>query len=262
MNPEYFALLRRLSQPIRAAALPQTLAHVTRLLNALGSPQTRFPSVVVAGSTGKGSTCLRLADYLSITGRKVGLYTSPHLHSFRERMVIVEPFAGDTLQRLQPHRISQAEFVEHAHAVLAAEDVLDTRYSTFESATALALLWLAHQKVDIAVLEVGIGGRFDAVNAVANTLAIFTPIEAEHIAMLGGSLESVAWHKAGIIQPDRWAITVPQSPEVMAVLEREAAEKNATLQVGADPVAAISEGDFFSFPPRPACVGEGSGVRG
>jgi folylpolyglutamate synthase/dihydropteroate synthase len=84
------------------------------------------------------------------------------------------------------------------------------------------------------VLEIGIGGRYDAVNAVANMLAVFTPIEAEHVAMLGGSLESVAWHKAGIIQPGGRAVSVPQLPSVMAVLEREASEKGAKLSVAED----------------------------
>ena len=95
--------------------------------------------------------------------------------------------------------------------VLDAAQTLDHRYSTFEYATAIALSWFAQQQIDIAVLEIGIGGRFDAVNVVANDLAVFTPIEAEHVAMLGGSLKSVAWHKAGIIQPGGQAISVPQT---------------------------------------------------
>ncbi len=93
----------------------------------------------------------------------------------------------------------------------------------------------------MAVLEVGIGGRFDAVNVVANDLAVFTPIEAEHVAILGGSLESVAWHKAGIIQPGGKAISVAQSPEVWAVLAREAREKGAALTVVDDLVEGISD---------------------
>lgn len=124
----------------------------------------------------------------------------------------------------------------------------DWRYSTFEYATAIALSWFAAQQIDIAVLEVGIGGRFDAVNAVENALAVFTPIEAEHVAMLGGSLESVAWHKAGIIQPGGAAITIPQTPAVWAVLEREAHEKGASLEV-ADDVVETAVHNLTPYPP-------------
>ena len=144
---------------------------------------------------------------------------------------------------LQNCLISQTEFVEVTRAVLDAEKTFDHRYSTFETATAAALLWFAQREIDFAVLEVGIGGRFDAVNAVENTLAVFTPIEAEHVAMLGGSLESVAWHKAGIIQPGGMAISVPQQPQVLAVLEREAQAKGAELKV-----VDVIESGYFALP--------------
>lgn len=235
MFPEYFDLLRAIAQPIRAADLPHSLAHVHSLLAALGSPQADFRAVVVTGSTGKGTTCLNIAHGLAATGLKVGLYTSPHLHLFRERIAILKMSDAAGAQRRHltdapaPVLITQSEFVESARPVLAAQQSLNARYSTFETTTALALDWFARQKIDIAVLEIGIGGRFDAVNAVANNLAVFTPIEKEHLAMLGGSLESVAWHKAGIIQPDGTAISVNQSPAVAAVLEAEARAKNAAL---------------------------------
>ncbi len=237
--PDYYDTLRALVQPIRAADLPHTLDHVTRLLDALGSPQVRYRSIVVTGSTGKGTTCLRIAETLNAAGQKVGLYTSPHLHLFRERFALLA-----SSRRL----ITQAEWVEVARTVLDAERRLNQRYSTFETATAIALLWFARQQIDTAVLEIGIGGRFDAVNAVENDLAIFTPIEAEHVAMLGGSLESVAWHKAGIIR--RKAISVPQTPEVMAVLEREAQARGADLTV----VTPDESGAILlpEYPPPPA----------
>src|SRR5215217_13170 len=99
MSKKYFDTLRAIAQPIRATDLPHTLDHVHRLLDALGNPQRQFRSIVVIGSTGKGTTCVRLADLLSITQMKVGLYTSPHLHSFRERIVIVEPCQTNPTQR-------------------------------------------------------------------------------------------------------------------------------------------------------------------
>lgn len=260
MSSNYFDTLRTLSQPIRAADLPQTLDLMRRLLDALDNPQTQFRSVVVTGSTGKGSTCLRLAELLSIAGLKVGLYTSPHLHLFRERFALLDPLQpNDTgappgFARL----ITQPEFVEIAQIVLAAQQTLDHRYSTFESATAIALLWFAQQQIEIAVLEIGIGGRFDAVNAVANVLSVFTPIEAEHVAMLGGSLESVAWHKAGIIQPHGKAVSVPQTREVMVVLEREAQEKGASFQIMDDPVESVRSGGLTGRPYANSLGGEGS----
>ena len=260
METAYFDLLRQLSQPIRAADLPLSLDHVRRLLAALGSPQNGYRAIVVTGSTGKGTACLRIAQLLRASGLTVGLYTSPHLHLFRERFAILDPRSAReqynpravgarsivSLQQdaapspsVPPRLITQAEFVDHARAVLAAQRQLDHAYSTFESATALALAWFAQQKIDIAVLEVGIGGRFDAVNAVDNDLAVFTPIEAEHIAMLGGSLESVAWHKVGIIRLGKQAISVPQVPAVMTILQQEAFQAGASLLFVPDLAAAL-----------------------
>ncbi len=224
MNPAYLEALRKIAQPIRAAEMPRSLTSMRQLLAALGDPQKQFPSLVVTGSVGKGTACHKIARILSSseayaepqTEMRVGLYTGPHLHSFRERFVI------------NGQMISQDAFVEVANTVFEAASRLDFAYSTFEMATALALYWFAQQKVNIAVLEVGIGGRWDAVNAVENILSVFTPIEREHVAMLGGSLQTIAWNKAGIIQPDGSAISVPQQPIVEDILQHEAEHKRAT----------------------------------
>ncbi len=235
MRTDYFDTLRTLAQPIRAADWVMSLDPMRRLMDALGNPQQRYRTIVVTGSTGKGTMCLRTAEAKQDEGLKVGLYTSPHLNLFRERFAILDkPDLSGAHSRAPLRMISQGEFVEIAQAVFATQYTLDYTYSTFETATALAFCWFAREQVNVAVLEVGIGGRFDAVNIAANELAIFTPIEAEHLAILGGSLESIAWHKAGIIQPNGYAITVPQVPEVMTVLEREAREKNAHLEVMLD----------------------------
>ena len=213
----YFDALRELVQPIYAADLPQTLEPVRRLLDALGRPHERCPAIVVAGSTGKGTTCRDLAALLGGAGKKTGLYTSPHLHLFRERFVI------------DAAMIDRAALIEGWRVVRAAERQIEHRFSTFESATALALWWFAQQSVDVAVLEIGLGGRFDAVNTVANSLALLTPIELEHAVMLGGTLERIAWHKAGIIQPGGVAISASQVEPVRSVLEREARDRRARL---------------------------------
>lgn len=215
----YLQALDSICQPIRARSYPQSLHPLFQLLDALGSPHRQLRAVVVAGSTGKGTTCLQIAQFLRPMGFTVGLYTSPHLHSFRERFVI------------DASMITEEAFVQGAKTVNAAAASLGQRYSTFEQATALAFWWFAQRKPDWMVLEIGLGGRFDGVNTVENQLAVFTPIENEHAAMLGGSLQSIAWHKAGIIQPGGHAVTATQTAEVMTILRQEADEKNARLEV-------------------------------
>jgi dihydrofolate synthase/folylpolyglutamate synthase len=219
----YFDALKTICQPVSASDYPRSLTPMRHLLNALDDPQRQFPSVVVAGSVGKGMTCHHIARLLRSAGLKVGLYTSPHLHSFRERFSI----DGNT--------ISQETFIEGVtvvrEAVKEARERTDNPgfYSTFEQATGLALWWFAQQDIDIAVLEIGLGGRWDAVNAVPNALAVFTPIESEHVAMLGGSLQTIAWRKAGIIRNEGYAITGRQSATVMTTLQHETSHKRAVL---------------------------------
>ncbi|HUN05360.1 MAG TPA: hypothetical protein PLQ56_02105 [Aggregatilineales bacterium] len=214
----YLNALSSLIQPIRTTDFPRPLEPMHRLLAALDHPEQAFDSIVVAGSVGKGTACLRLASALHQTGLKVGLYTGPHLHSFRERfMVDSTPITYDS-------------FIRGVAAVQQAEQNLSDTYSTFERATALALWWFREQGVQQAVLEIGIGGRLDAVNAVANRLAVLMPIEMEHAAMLGGSLASIASHKAGIIQSNGLALSVEQVPEVATVIRAEAQAKQASLK--------------------------------
>ena len=213
---DYFEALKIIAQPIRAGDLPHSLDHMQQLLDALGHPEQAYTCVVVAGSVGKGTICQQIATLMN-DHVKVGLYSSPHLHSFRERFAI------------NGQMISQAELIAGVQVVQGATQQIDTHYSTFEQATALALWWFRQQKVDIAVLEIGIGGRYDAVNVVANQLAVITPIEREHAAMLGGTLESIANHKAGIIQAQGHTFSAPQVLEVEAVLRQEAAIQQASI---------------------------------
>lgn len=217
-SPDYLHALQSICQPIKASDYPRALTPMRQLLNVLGDPHKAFPVVVVAGSVGKGTTCQHIARILRGAGLNVGLYTSPHLHSFRERFVVNEQM------------ITPEDFISGAQRVRAAINKTQNKYSTFEQATALALCWFAQEKVDIAVLEVGIGGRWDAVNAVPNALAVFASIEPEHLIMLGGSLQSIAWRKAGIIHHGGHAITTRQTADVMAILQHEADYKNAHLQ--------------------------------
>lgn len=222
--------------------MPRSLEPMRELLTALGNPQAQFESVVVTGSVGKGTASYQLSvdSYQSLAvsrqpsavscqlpkcvegegwdgKRGIGLYTGPHMHSFRERF------------RVDGEMISPEAFVAGMEAVLAAENRTKQHYSTFELATALALWWFAERGVKRAVLEVGIGGRWDAVNVVPHRLAVITPIELEHVAMLGGSLQTIAYHKAGIIPQDGVVISAVQDPLVTEVLHHEARLKNAKL---------------------------------
>ncbi len=216
---DYLNALHAICQPVGAADFHWSLEPTHHLLSELGSPERSFPAVVVAGSVGKGTACHQLASLLNVKGDelRVGLYTGPHLHTFRERLVI------------DGQMISREEFTAGVKVVHTAAEKLPYRYSTFEMATALALWWFAQRNVSIAILEVGIGGRWDAVNTVENVLALITPIEREHAAMLGGSLMTIAWHKAGIIRPGGQALSAEQPPVVEDVLREEAAQKGAAL---------------------------------
>jgi dihydrofolate synthase/folylpolyglutamate synthase len=215
----YLEALNRICQPVRRGDYPASLRPMHDLMAVLGSPQRDLRAVVVTGSTGKGTTCYQIARLLRGSGLNVGLYTSPHLHSFRERFIFNDQI------------ICEADFVAGVDAVAQAAHRLGHTYSTFEQATALALWWFARQKPDVVVLEIGLGGRWDAVNVVDNALAVFTRIESEHAAMLGGSLKSVAWHKAGIIKPGGQAVTVKQAAEVFMILRAEARLKLARLHL-------------------------------
>jgi len=248
----YYAALDALIHPIAASRLPDTLEPMRALLAALGHPELACPIVAVAGSTGKGTTALRLAAGLAAGGMRVGLYTSPHLHSFRERFAVLAPDPVQPLPRPLPAAqggeqsggevhgdlISPSDFTAHARAVDEATRAARLVPSTFERATALAFSWFAAQQVELAMCEIGLGGRFDAVNAAPNVLALIGPVEREHAAMLGGTLERIAWHKAGVIAPGGVAVALPPTDSlVRAVIEAESAEKRAAL-VWADDIAA------------------------
>ena len=216
MAPELFS---KPGQPRRKFSLDQ----VHTLLAALGNPQTRFPSLLIAGTNGKGSTAATLASILTESGLKTGLYTSPHLERVNERIRI-----GHSL-------ISDDEFarrffqVDDAAQKLASEGRLPQLPSFFECLTALAFLYFADAGVDIAVLEVGMGGRLDATNVVDPLLSIITDISLDHMEWLGSTIAQIAREKAGILRRGGTLVTLPQHPEASQVLGEVAAE----LDVGA-----------------------------
>ena len=190
------------------------LDRIEALLAALGHPEERYTLVQVGGTNGKGSTAVMLANMLKAGGRRVGLYTSPHLVSFRERIrVDGVPIAEDAV----------ADGVDALGTLIARTDA-----TMFESATALALDHFAQEAVEVAVLEVGLGGRGDATTVGRPAVAVLTRIDLDHQQWLGDTLELIADAKAAIIRSGT-AIAVAQHPAVRAILERRAAEMRVPL---------------------------------
>ena len=205
-------------------------ARTRRLLCALGDPHHGQTYVHVAGSKGKGSVCALVASAAEAAGLRTGAYTQPHLHSFRERFAIdgrpIEPQAfADLCQRLAPYVDS-----------LTASHSQDGPYSTFELATVLALLWFAEQQVDLAVIEVGLGGRLDATRVIDPAVVGLTTIVLEHTRVLGDSLEAIAREKAGIIKPGAPVVAAAQSEEALSVFRTVCRAQGAPLDV-AEPLA-------------------------
>jgi dihydrofolate synthase/folylpolyglutamate synthase len=201
------------------------LERVVTLLDAIGSPHKHGRFIHVAGTNGKGSTCAMLASALRTSGFRTGFYSSPHLVDPRERIQIEGEF------------ISEAAWCEAFDAVhTAAEELLaheriDAHPSFFETMTAMAFYAFAHAALDVVVLETGLGGRLDATNVVDPELSVITPIDFDHEAFLGSSIESIAAEKAGIIKPGRPAVFAEQRPEAFRVLERRALEVDSPVML-------------------------------
>lgn len=204
------------------------LRRMEELLSRLDNPQHAQKSVHIAGTKGKGSTAAMIAAALVAAGYRVGLFTSPHLHSVRERLAVNgEPIPEGEFARL----MSRME--PHVAAVNADERY--GRLTTFELLTALAFLHFRECAVDFQVLEVGLGGRLDATNVVQAPVCVITSISLDHTAILGPTVAHIAAEKAGIIKEGCTVIVAPQPPEAAAVIQAVAAEKKATLvQVGRD----------------------------
>ena len=203
------------------------LAHIRVLLAALGHPENRFPTVLIAGTNGKGSTAATLGSILQASGMKTGLYTSPHLVRINERI------------RLNGTAIDDDDFallhdvVDRTAERLVGEGDLPWHPSFFEMLTAMAFEYFARSRPDIVVLEVGMGGRLDATNVVEPRLSIITDIALDHQKYLGETVAEIAREKAGIIRPRGIVVTLPQLPEANNVIG------NTILDVGARAVNAV-----------------------
>jgi len=188
------------------------LAHMRTLCHALGDPQRRFAPVLIAGTNGKGSTAATLAAILCASGHRVGLFTSPHLVRMNERISFQGELISDAAFAASFERVSAVA------SRLVSESALPHLPSFFETMTAMAFDYFAASGVEIAVLEVGMGGRLDATNIVEPILSVITDIDMDHQQYLGSTLAEIAREKAGILRPKITAVTLPQHPETNQVL--------------------------------------------
>jgi len=198
------------------------LNNINYLLQALGNPHLDFPCVHIAGTNGKGSVSAMLSSILAAAGYKTGLFTSPHLSSFRERIRIGREYipqqsVADILERI----------VAVGETMRALEHV--TFPTFFEIVTAMAIEYFAESGIDIAIVETGMGGRLDATSAVVAVVSVITNIGMEHAAYLGDTLKKIALEKAGIIKKNVPVITAETNTEALEVIESAARKKNAPL---------------------------------
>jgi dihydrofolate synthase/folylpolyglutamate synthase len=223
------------------------LARVHLLMRLLGSPETSFKSVVIAGTKGKGSVAAMLGSILHEAGYTTGLYTSPHLHTFRERIQVGgEMISPEDMARI----VEQIKPAVERIQALEEPTFLPTYY---ELATAIAFLYFRERGVAIAVLEVGLGGRLDAVNIVDPEVSIITPISLDHMQVLGSTIPEIAEEKAGIIKPGGQVISAPQREQAMEVIQRVAHGKRARLDV-------VSAGVYVSTNHLPEVISDEEGV--
>ncbi len=220
-------------------AMKLGLESVRALARAMDDPQRKFPAVHIAGTNGKGSTAAMTASVLREAGLRAGLYTSPHLVSITERIRIgLDEIAPDEFARL-------ATDVRAAGERLVAENILPAPPTFFEQATMIAYLYFAERRVDLAVLEVGLGGRLDATNICEPVVTAITTIGFDHQKYLGDTLASIAGEKAGIVKPGVPVVIAPQSGEAMKTIVARCEELNAPMIAPSDPfdLEAASAGE-------------------
>lgn len=207
-------------------AMKLGLETIRLLSRELGSPHEAFPAIHIAGTNGKGSTAAMTEAILRAAGCRTGLYTSPHLLSITERMrVDGEPIPQDQFARL-------ATQVRMAGERLVEQGLLPAPPTFFEQVTAIGYLWFAEQRVDLAVLEVGMGGRLDATNICRPVVTAITPVGLDHQQYLGETIAAIAGEKAGIIKAGIPVVVAPQEPPARAVITARAVECDAPVIEG------------------------------
>lgn len=214
-----------------ASAYKKDLTNTHLLITHLDNPQEKLKCIHVAGTNGKGSTSHMLASILQEAGYKVGLYTSPHLKDFRERIKINEKDISEEFV---------TEFINEHKSFFESNDM-----SFFEMSVGLAFDYFAKEKVDIAVIEVGMGGRLDATNIITPLVSVITNIGLDHMQFLGNTLESIAFEKAGIIKPNIPIIIGEYTPETKPVFLAKAKECNSEIYFAADLVSETYPSDLI-----------------
>ena len=214
-----------------ASAYKKDLTNTHLLIAHLDNPQEKLKCIHVAGTNGKGSTSHMLASILQEAGYKVGLYTSPHLKDFRERIKINEKNISEEFV---------TDFIHEHKSFFESNDM-----SFFEMTVGLAFNYFAKEKVDIAVIEVGMGGRLDATNIIVPLVSVITNIGLDHTQFLGNTLEAVAFEKAGIIKPNIPVIIGEYTPETKPVFLAKAKECNSEIYFAADLVSETYPSDLI-----------------
>ncbi|WP_245758637.1 bifunctional folylpolyglutamate synthase/dihydrofolate synthase [Zunongwangia mangrovi] len=202
-------------QRVGSSALKKDLTNTLKLATHLGNPERDFKSVHVAGTNGKGSSSHMIASVLQEAGYKVGLYTSPHLKDYRERIRINGEYISEE---------AVVDFIQNNKSFFEAENL-----SFFEMSVGMAFWFFAEEKVDIAVIEVGMGGRLDSTNIIIPEVSLITNIGKDHTQFLGTTLPEIAGEKAGIIKPNVPVIISEKHPETAPVFRKTAQERNSEI---------------------------------
>lgn len=202
---------------LQKVGIKMGLEKTKTILNYIGNPQNLYPTIHVAGTNGKGSTSAMIASILTASGYKTGLYTSPHLVRFNERI------------RIDGTPISDIDLAKYVNDFLPIFEELKPTF--FEATTAIAFKYFADKKVDIAVIEVGMGGRLDSTNVIRPLLSIITSIGKDHTQYLGNTLEEITFEKAGIIKEKVPLITAVEKPNLLNIIKRVAKSKQSIVKV-------------------------------
>ncbi len=202
---------------LKGSVIKPGLETVTKLLDRLGNPQLEYKSIHIAGTNGKGSCAAMLREMLIRAGYRTAMYSSPHLHRFNERVT------------LDHDEISDSDIARLEEVVSEAAEGIEPTY--FEFTTAMAYLYFAEKLPDVAIVEVGLGGRLDATNLVDSLVTVITPISMDHQEFLGNDLTSVSREKAGIMKPGIKAVVSRQQSEAMSVIESRSSEIGAPIVI-------------------------------
>jgi dihydrofolate synthase/folylpolyglutamate synthase len=221
---------------LRGGEIDLRLHRVEQALSLFGHPERCYPAFHIAGTNGKGSTAAMLHRILSVEGYRVGLYTSPHVVSFTERI------------RVEEEEISESEVVELGRTIRERSAEAGVTLTFFEFVTVMALIYFAQRKVDVAVMEVGLGGRLDATNVILPRVSIITTISKDHEAYLGSDLLSIAGEKGGIIKEGIPVVCGSLPPDVRELLKAMAASRGSTdYFLGRDFSFALREDGAFNY---------------